>query len=70
MTKEMTTKQKLQDVLKYLPGDLGDIAMMFPCHVQTLYNINAEKGTPRAIIVDKLNALHGKAMEIKAISES
>lgn len=70
MNIDLTTKQKLSNVLRYLPGDLGDIAMMFPCHVQTLYNINAEKGVPRAIILNKLDALHDKAMAIKAISES
>ena len=70
MTNELTTKQKLSNVLRYLPGDLSDIAMMFPCHVQTLYNINAEKGSPRAIILNRLDALHDKAMAIKALSES
>lgn len=67
---ELTNKQLLTDIVKYVPGDLGDIAMMIPCHVQTLYNINSEKGTPRPVIVSKLRELHNKAMEIKAISES
>ncbi len=66
----MKTKDMLTEIQKYLPGDLGDIAEMVPCHVQTLYNINAEKGSPRPIIVNKLKELHLKAMEIKAITES
>jgi hypothetical protein len=66
----MTPKEMLDDISKYMPGDLGDIAMMVPCHVQTLYNINMGKGNTRQIIVNKLGELHTKAMEIKAISES
>jgi hypothetical protein len=66
----MTPKEMLSDINKYMPGDLSDIAMLVPCHVQTLYNINMDKGTPRQIIVNKLKELHVKAMEIKAISES
>jgi len=66
----MTPKEMLTDISKYMPGDLGDIAMMVPCHVQTLYNINMEKGKPRQIIVNKLQELHGKAMEIKEITEN
>lgn len=66
----MTPKQLLADISKYMPGGLSDIAAMVPCHVQTLYNINMERGEPRQIIVNKLEDLHKKAMEIKAISES
>jgi hypothetical protein len=66
----MNAKELLQDIQKYIPGDLGDIAMMVPCHVQTLYNINAEKGVTRPIIVNKLKELHVKAMDIKAITEA
>lgn len=66
----MTPKEMLADISKYMPGDLVDIAMMIPCHRQTLYNINMEKGEPRQIIVNKLEEIHAKAMEIKAISES
>jgi hypothetical protein len=67
---ELTNKQLLTDIIKYVPGDLGDIAMMVPCHVQTLYNINMEKGTPRPVIVSKLKELHVKAMEIKAVADA
>ncbi len=66
----MTPKELLADLMYYMPGDLGDIAMMIPCHVQTLYNINAEKVETRLIIVNKLRELHKKAMEIKLIAES
>jgi len=66
----MTPKQMLDDIVRYVPGDMGDIAMMIPCHVQTLYNINAEKGETRPIIVNKLRELYKKAMEIKTITES
>lgn len=67
---DLTNKQLLTDIIKYVPGDLGDIAMMVPCHVQTLYNINMEKGTPRPVIVSKLKELHVKAMEIKAVADA
>lgn len=66
----MTPKQMLDDIVRYVPGDMGDISMMIPCHVQTLYNINSEKGETRLIIVNKLRELHKKAMEIKAITEA
>lgn len=66
----LTNKQLLTDIIKYIPGDLSDIAMMIPCHVQTLYNINMEKGTPRPVIVSKLKELHAKAMDIKAVADA
>lgn len=66
---DLTNKQLLTDIEKYIPGDLGTIAKAVPCHVQTLYNINMEKGTPRPVIVSRLKELHVRAMEIKAVAE-
>jgi hypothetical protein len=69
-TRQMTTKDKLDFIYKYMPGDLGDIAMMVPCHINTIRKIRSGEENIRPIIKNRIDELFVKAEEIKAISES
>lgn len=66
----MNTKEKLNFIYKYMPGDLGDIAMMIPCHINTIRKIRSGDGNIRPIIKNRIDELYEKAKEIQEITEN
>ncbi len=66
----MTDQEKLKLIRKFIPGTVEDIAMEVPCHVQTIYNIQAGKDVKHKAILNGFNALYEKALKIQVIAES
>jgi hypothetical protein len=66
----MNIKDKLDFIYKYMPGDLGDIAMMIPCHINTVRKIRAGEDNIRPIIKNRIDALYEKAKDVQDIAEN
>lgn len=70
MTNTITLKEKLETILEFIPGSSDDIAMMIPCHVNTLRNIKSGNENIRYGTVKKLDELYKKALKIQAVMDS
>jgi hypothetical protein len=65
----MNTTEKLEVICKYIAGSTEDIAMMIPCHVNTLRKIRAGDENIHMQTYKKIDALYNKALEVKAVME-
>ncbi len=70
MDTTVSLKDKLDVILEFIPGTSDDIAMMIPCHVNTLRNIKAGHENIRFGTVKKIDQLYKKALRIQVIAES
>ena len=66
----MNTKDKLDFIYKNMPGDLGDIAMMIPCHINTIRKIRSGEDNIRPIIKNRIDELFESAKAIQVITEN
>lgn len=63
----MTLKDKVDFIYENMPGTLADIAMMVPCHLNTLKKIKSGDEQVREAIRDKINELYERAVKVRAI---
>lgn len=69
MQNSLQTKEKLDDISKYIPGTASDIAAMLDVHVNTLRNIKADGYNISVATWTKIEELHKKALKIKKLVE-
>ncbi len=65
MDNKVSVKEKLDVIGEFIPGTASDIAMMIPCHVNTLRNIKSGDGDVRITVLEKIDKIYKKALKIK-----
>lgn len=66
----MNLKEKVEFICKHTPGTLAEIAMMVPCHVNTLKKVKSGDEDIRLATAKRIDALYNKALKVRAILES
>ncbi len=66
----MKTSDKLDVIFENIPGSAGDIAMMVPCHINTLRKIRNGNESMLMATWQNIDALYKKALKVKKVMES
>lgn len=66
----MLTSEKLEVIFTNIPGSVEDIAMMVPCHVNTLRKIRNGNENMLQATWKNIDTLYKKALRVKRVMES
>ena len=65
----MKTSEKLDVIFANIPGSVSDIAMMVPCHINTLRKIRNGNESMLMATWQNIDTLYKKALRVKKIME-
>jgi hypothetical protein len=66
----MNTSEKLDVIFENIPGTIEEVAMMVPCHVNTLRKIRNGNESMLMATWRNIDSLYKKALKIKKIMDA